>query len=153
MCDEGKMKTVLKESFCRFMSRSSWIVGSLLMLGLGIGQAFADSTAVPAGSLPVSAGAPQQPGGLMSFVPILLMFLVLYFLILRPQQKKMKEQQDMLTALKQGDEVVTASGILGKITGINDKVVTLEIAENVRVKFLKSQIAQVVKDPIKDLKT
>ena len=105
----------------------------------------ADSSAslLPSGS--------QQPGGLMAFAPFVLMFGVLYFLVLRPQQKKMKEQQNMISSLKQGDEVVTASGLLGKLTGITDKVVTLEVADNVRLKVLKNQISQVVKGSIKDL--
>ena len=120
--------------------------------------AFADNLAVPAlpagSALPVagtSGAGLQQPGGLMAFAPFVLMFGVLYFLILRPQQKKVKEQQEMLNALKHGDEVLTASGILGKVTGITEKVVTVEVADNVRVKMLKSQISQVVKGSIKDL--
>jgi preprotein translocase subunit YajC len=76
---------------------------------------------------------------------------VVYFLILRPQQKKMKEQQTMVSALKQGDEIVTASGFLGKVTGVAEKVVTLELADGVRVKMLKSQVSQVVTGSIKDL--
>ena len=92
-----------------------------------------------------------QQGGIMAFAPFVLMFGVLYFLILRPQQKKMKEQQNMLSALKHGDEILTNSGFLGKVTGITDKVVTVEVADNVRVKMLKSQISQVIKGSIKDL--
>ena len=83
--------------------------------------------------------------------PFALMFGVVYFLMIRPQQKKAKEQQDMLGGLKHGDEILTTSGILGKITGITDKVVTVEVADNVRVKMLKSQVSQIVKGPIKDL--
>ena len=79
------------------------------------------------------------------------MFGVIYFLMIRPQQKKMKEQQAMMSQLKQGDEVLTNSGILGKITGVTDKVVTVEVADNVRVKMLKSQVSQVIKGQIKDL--
>ena len=70
-------------------------------------------------------------------LPFAAMFAVVYFLMIRPQQKKMKEQQDMLGQLKHGDEVVTTSGILGTITGITEKVVTLEIADDVRIKILK----------------
>ena len=96
-----------------------------------------------------------QDGGLMALfiniAPILAIFVLFYFLMIRPQQKKVKEQQQMLTALKQGDEVMTSSGILGKITGIAEKVVTLEIADNVKIKILKGQVAQVVKGQIKDL--
>ena len=103
--------------------------------------ALADGPALPAGcttaAAPSSAGGlTSQPGGLMAFMPFILMFAVLYFLILRPQQKKMKEQQEMLSSLKHGDEIVTASGILGKVTGITDKVVTVEVADNVRVKMM-----------------
>lgn len=78
-------------------------------------------------------------------VPLLLMFGVMYFLMIRPQQKKMKQHQEMLKALSQGDEVVTASGILGKVAGLTEKIVTVEVANNVKIKFLKSQISQVLK--------
>jgi preprotein translocase subunit YajC len=98
-----------------------------------------------------AAGAPPQPGIGGMLVPFAAMFAVVYFLMIRPQQKKMKEQQEMLTALKHGDEVLTASGILGKVTGITDKVVTLEVADNVRLKMMKSQVTQVIKGQIKDL--
>ncbi|MEO5969131.1 MAG: preprotein translocase subunit YajC [Bdellovibrionia bacterium] len=127
---------------------------SLAALLVG-GSAFADGPAIPAGSSPLSnAVAPaanQQPAGFMAFMPFLLMFGVLYFLILRPQQKKLKDQQQMLTSLKHGDEIVTTSGILGKVTGITDKVVTVEVADNVKVKMLKSQVSQVIKGSVKDL--
>ncbi len=116
---------------------------------LGLTFAYADSPVVPAGtdSQPVAqaaAAAAQQPSFTGMMMPFLLMFMVVYFLMIRPQQKKMKEQQEMLTALKHGDEVITASGILGKVTGITDKVVTLEIANDVKIKMIKSQVAQVV---------
>ena len=88
--------------------------------------------------------APPEPG-MMAWLPIILMFVVFWFLLIRPQQKKMKEQQKMQDSLEKGEEVVTQSGIFGKVTGVTDKVVTLEIANNVRVKMLKSQISAVVK--------
>jgi preprotein translocase subunit YajC len=113
--------------------------------------ALADGPAIPAGSSGGGTSAAQQPSGIMAIAPFLLMFAVLYFLIIRPQQKKMKEQQAMITALKHGDEIVTNSGILGKVTGITDKVVTVEVADNVKVKMLKSQVSQVVKGSIKEL--
>jgi preprotein translocase subunit YajC len=135
---------------------------TILNLNLGIfvlvlfaGSALADAPAVPAGTAAVansvSQASGQQAGGIMAFMPFLMMFGVLYFLILRPQQKKLKEQQDMLTSLKHGDEIITSSGLLGKVTGITEKVVTLEVADNVKVKMLKSQISQVVKGSVKDL--
>src|SRR5687768_15156708 len=125
-----------------------------LMSGLA-SLALAEGPAIPAGSSAPAGvdagGAPQQPGGIMAFAPLILMFGVFYFLILRPQQKKMKEQQAMISALKHGDEIVTNSGMLGKVTGITDKVVTVEVADNVRVKMMKNQVSQVIKGSVKDL--
>lgn len=131
-------------------------VGAVICLALFLAQSvFADGPAVGGAVAPAPAasalGAPGQPGGLMSFLPFILMFGVIYFLMIRPQQKKAKEMQAMLAQLKHGDEVVTSSGLLGKITGITDRVVTLEVADNVRVKMMKSQVAQVVKGSVKDL--
>lgn len=129
-----------------------------LLLTLFFGQItalWAEGPAVPAGSAPPPGAplnaAPTQPGLFSMLLPFIAMFAVVYFLMIRPQQKKMKEQQNMLNTLNHGDQVVTASGILGKITGIAEKVVTIEIAENVRVKVLKSQVAQVIKGQIKEL--
>lgn len=80
------------------------------------------------------------PGGLMSFLPLILIFVVFYFLLIRPQQKKAKEHQAFIANLKKGDEVLTSGGLQGKITGLTDRVATLEIAENVRVKIARSYI-------------
>lgn len=80
------------------------------------------------------------PGGLMSFLPLILIFIVFYFLLIRPQQKKAKEHQEFIANLKKGDEVLTSGGLQGKITGLTDRVATLEIAENVRVKIARSYI-------------
>ncbi|MGZ3698928.1 MAG: preprotein translocase subunit YajC [Bdellovibrionota bacterium] len=123
------------------------------MLNILAALGFASSALAdgPATGVTAPAGAQAQPGFGSMMVPMALMFGVVYFLMIRPQQKKMKEQQAMLGALKHGDEVITASGILGTITGITDKVVTVEVADGVRVKMLKSQVSQVVKGPIKDL--
>jgi preprotein translocase subunit YajC len=115
-----------------------------------LSSAIADTAPVPAGA-PTSTLGQQPPGFGSMLLPFGAMFAVVYFLMIRPQQKKMKEQQAMLGELKHGDEVITTSGILGTITGITDKVVTLEIADNVRIKILKSQVSQVVKGQIKDL--
>jgi preprotein translocase subunit YajC len=97
-----------------------------------------------------AAAAQAAPNAFMQMVPLLLVFVVFYFLLIRPQQKKMRDQQEMLKALKNGDQVVTSSGIIGKITNIADSIVTLEISEAVRIQLLKSQVAQVVKGPLKD---
>jgi preprotein translocase subunit YajC len=124
-----------------------------ILLFLSNAAAWADGPpAIPAGSaVPAGATQPPPPGIMGMVLPFVLMFAVIYFLMIRPQQNKLREQQEMLGALKHGDEVITASGILGKITGLTDKVATVEIADNVRIKILKSQISQVVKGSIKDL--
>ena len=72
-------------------------------------------------------------GGVLGMWPIVLMFVVMYFLMIRPQQKKAKEQRDMMAALTKGDEVVTAGGVLGRIVQVKDTYVTLEIAANTEV--------------------
>jgi len=87
------------------------------------------------------AAAPQgAAGGIASFLPLILIFGVFYFLLIRPQQKKAKEQQLFLSNLKKGDEVVTNGGLYGKITGLTETVVTLEIAEGLRVKVSRQHI-------------
>jgi preprotein translocase subunit YajC len=86
-----------------------------------------------------AAQAPQQ-SPFMQFVPFVLIFLVMYFLMIRPQKKKIQEEQSFLDKLAHGDEVFTKSGILGKITGIADKVVTLELESGAKLKILKSHI-------------
>jgi preprotein translocase subunit YajC len=84
-------------------------------------------------------------GGGMGQIVILVVFVgVFYFLLIRPQQKRMKEQQAMLSRLASGDEVVTTGGILGRIIEVNDTFVTLEIAEGVRIKVQKTQITQLM---------
>ena len=81
------------------------------------------------------------PGGIGAFLPLILIFAVFYFLLIRPQQKKAKEHQIFLGNLKKDDQVVTSGGVHGKITGLTDKVVTLEIADNVRIKVSRQYIA------------
>lgn len=77
-----------------------------------------------------AAGAAQDPsGGLMSLLPIILMFIVLWFLMIRPQMKKAKEHQKMVGELQKGDEVVTQGGIVGRITKVGENYLTLEVAE------------------------
>lgn len=91
-----------------------------------------------------TAAAPpagQQPSLIEAVFPFIIMFVILYFMLLRPQMKKQKEQQSFVTSLKRGDEIITQSGILGKIEGLTEQFVTLEIADGVRIKMLRSQIA------------
>jgi preprotein translocase subunit YajC len=90
--------------------------------------------------------------GLASFLPIILMFVVLYFLMIRPQMKRQKEQKAMMEALAKGDEVVTAGGILGRITKVSDGYVTLEIADGTEVVAQKASVATLLpKGTIKGL--
>jgi len=88
-------------------------------------------------------GAPGQGGqqGFGMFIPLILLFGIFYFLLIRPQQKRQREHKELLGNLRKGDQVITAGGLYGRITGITDTVVTLEITEKVRVKVARSQIS------------
>ena len=87
--------------------------------------------------------APAGPaGGFTPMIPLVLMFGVLYFLVIRPQQKKQKEHQHFLTELKKGDMVVTQAGIIGTIRTLSERFVTLEVDDGVCLKMLRGQIAE-----------
>lgn len=84
-------------------------------------------------------------GGIVSLIPLVLIFVVFYFLLIRPQQKKMKAHRAMVDALKRGDKVVTGGGILGTVTKVvNDAELQVEVAEGVRVKVLRHTIQEVL---------
>ena len=85
-------------------------------------------------------GAAGQNPGLANFVPIIAIFIIIYFLMIRPQKKQLEEEKAMLGGLNKGDEVYTKAGILGTIVGMTDKVITLEVAENTKLKVLRSQV-------------
>jgi preprotein translocase subunit YajC len=96
-----------------------------------------------------------QPGGgggqgssLMTFLPIIFIFVIFYFLLIRPQQKQRKEHQNLLSNLKVGDNVLTSGGIYGRITGIKDEKITVEISDKVRVKVNRGNIAGVIKQDV-----
>ena len=92
-----------------------------------------------------TAGAAADPmGGMMQMLPMILMFVVLWFLMIRPQMKKAKEHKALLAALAKGDEVVTGGGLVGKITKVGDNYVTLEIAEGTEVTVQKPAIGLVL---------
>ena len=78
------------------------------------------------------------------FVPMILIFGIMYFLMIRPQQKKVKEHKAMVAALRRGDQVVTSGGLIGKVTKVADNEVELEIAPNVKVKVVRPTISQVL---------
>ncbi len=84
-------------------------------------------------------------GILTSFVPLILIFAIMYFLLIRPQQKKVKDHQKMVAALRRGDQVVTQGGIVGKVSKVRDDgEIEVEIAEGVRVRVIKATVAQVL---------
>lgn len=83
-------------------------------------------------------------GDLMQFMPIILMFAVMYFLMIRPQQKKAKEHKAMIDGLSKGDEVVSQGGVAGRITKVNEDFVTVEVADNVEIQIQKPAIALVL---------
>jgi preprotein translocase subunit YajC len=80
----------------------------------------------------------------MSLLPLILIFVLFYFLLIRPQQKKMKQHKDMIAAVKRGDQVVLGGGIRGKVVKVADDEALVEIAENVRVRVIKATITDVV---------
>ena len=80
----------------------------------------------------------------MSFLPLILIFVVFYFVLIRPQTKKQKEHQEMVNALEVGNKVVTAGGILGKIQEMNENYVQLEISENVTIKIQRQTISSLL---------
>ena len=88
---------------------------------------------------PAQGGA--ESGGFFAFVPLIIMFVIFYFLLIRPQQKKAKEHQSMITALKKGDKIITSGGIHGVVTKVEDNDLQVEIAENVRIKIIRSNVA------------
>jgi preprotein translocase subunit YajC len=86
--------------------------------------------------------AGQGTGGFSAFIPLILMFVIFYFLLIRPQQKKTKEHREMITRLKKGDRIVTTGGLHGRITAVGETTMTVEIAEKVRVKISRGNVAQ-----------
>jgi len=79
-------------------------------------------------------------GNLSTFLPLVLMFVVMYFLMIRPQQKRAKEQRNMMEALAKGDEVITAGGLLGKVSKVTDTYITLEVASGTEVVIQKNSV-------------
>jgi preprotein translocase subunit YajC len=92
---------------------------------------------------PAAAGGDMQ-SSLMSMLPLVLMFVVLYFVMIRPQMKKQKEHRTMIDALAKGDEVVTVGGVLGKVSKMGDSYVSLEVANGVELQVQRSAVVQVL---------
>ena len=91
-----------------------------------------------------AAGGGNIMSSLTGMLPLVLMFVVLYFVMIRPQMKRQKETRNMLAALAKGDEVATAGGVLGKITELGDQYMTLEIAAGVNVRVQRNAVIQVL---------
>ncbi|MEK6628474.1 MAG: preprotein translocase subunit YajC [Bdellovibrionota bacterium] len=106
------------------------LLGSLLIFSV-----------IPVFAQEAAATTPEQAPSWMQFVPFMVIIGVFYFFLIRPQAKKQKETATFLSALKNGDLVITQSGILGRITGLTDVVATLEVATEVHIKVLRSQIS------------
>lgn len=90
------------------------------------------------------AAASSEPPAYLQFLPLIAMGAVFYFLILRPQMRRQKEQQAKLAGIQRGDQVITAGGLLAKVIKVEDSIVELELAPNVRVKAVKSTIGDIV---------
>jgi preprotein translocase subunit YajC len=124
---------------CRFgrrvrTTRSAAAHTSFIMLLTLLAQA---QPAAPAGT---------GPNPLASFIPIILIFIIMYFVLFRPQMRRQKEQRLLVSVLKTGDRVVTAAGIHGMITNVKDTTVTVKVADNVKIEMEKSAISTVVKE-------
>ena len=87
------------------------------------------------------AGAPAGPPAIVSFFPLILIFVIFYFLLIRPQQKKAKQHREMVSNIKKGDHVITSGGIHGMVTSVSDDSVNIEIANQVRIKVTKSHVS------------
>lgn len=103
-------------------------------------------------SAAANAEPAQQPDPFMSFLPLIIIFILFYFMLIRPQMKRAKEQRKMLEALQKGDEVVTASGQVGKVAKVGEQYVALEIADGVVTHVQKSAVTTLLlKGTIKNL--
>ena len=93
---------------------------------------------------PAAAAGGDAQSSLMSMLPIILMFVVLYFVMIRPQMKKQKEHKAMVEALAKGDEVVTAGGVLGRVSNVGENFIGVEIANGVEIQLQRSAVVQVL---------
>ena len=89
-------------------------------------------------------GGGEGAAGFGGFIPIILMFVIFYFLLIRPQQKRQKEHRGMISNLKKGDRIITSGGLHGRITGIDETTLTVEIADKVRVKIARANVSAMV---------
>ena len=93
-----------------------------------------------------AAPAGAGPNPLASFLPIILIFIIMYFVLFRPQMRRQKEQRRLISSLKTGDRVVTSAGIHGMITNVKETTVTVKVADNVKIEMEKSAVTNVLKE-------
>ncbi len=98
---------------------------------------------LPLMMMPTEGGAPGSSNGLLSMAPILIMILIFYFLIMRPQSKKQKETKAMLAAVKKGDKITTIGGIRGTVDNVKDDIITVRVDGTTKIDFIKSAISTV----------
>ena len=91
-----------------------------------------------------AAGGAGAGAAFAQFIPLILIFAIMYFLMIRPQQKRAKQHREMVSALKKGDQVVTQGGIIGKVASVRDDEIEVEIASGVRVRVVRATVAQVI---------
>jgi preprotein translocase subunit YajC len=120
-----------------FGAAGSFLSFVLWSLSVFISSAFAQTA-------PAAAAGGDMQSSLMSMLPLVLMFVVLYFVMIRPQMKKQKEHKAMIDAIAKGDEVVTAGGMLGKVSKLGDSYVGLEVANGVEIQIQRSAVVQVL---------
>jgi preprotein translocase subunit YajC len=130
----GWLKSV---SGCAFSSVICFVSSIYLEFAVFISSAIAQTA-------PAAAAGGDMQSSLMGMLPLVLMFVVLYFVMIRPQMKKAKEHKAMIEALAKGDEVATAGGILGKVTKLGDSFVDIEVADGVEVHLQRSAVVQVL---------
>lgn len=99
-----------------------------------------------------AAAAQPQPNAFMQFLPLIILVVLFYFMLIRPQMKRNKEQREMISALAKGDEALTSGGLAGRITAIGENYITLEVADGVAVKVQKVAVVSVLpKGTLKNL--
>jgi preprotein translocase subunit YajC len=130
----GWLKSV---SGCAFSSVICFVSSIYLEFAVFISSAIAQTA-------PAAAAGGSMQDSLMGMLPLVLMFVVLYFVMIRPQMKKAKEHKAMIEALAKGDEVATAGGILGKVTKLGDSFIDIEVAAGVEVHLQRSAVVQVL---------
>lgn len=94
---------------------------------------------------PAPEGAGPQPSFLMSIMPLIFVFVIFYFLLIRPQQRRQKAHEKLVSSIKTGDKVVTSSGIHGIVANVKDKTILVKVADNVKIEFDRSSVASVEK--------